>query len=67
MVKVLVYYSTNKNKFKTKISRSYRTPQIGYTNQFDEVLIKVINSEDLIINTNKNKHLYFILSRLYKR
>ena len=67
MEKLLIYYSQNQNKFKTKITRKYRTPKIGYINQFDEVLIKVINCEELQVNTNRNKHLYFVLSRLYKK
>lgn len=67
MAKLLIYYSQNHNKFKTKITKSYFIPKVGFINQFDEVLIKVINCDELQVNTNKNKHLYFVLSRLYKK
>ena len=67
MVRLLIYYNQNNNKFKTRLTRKYRIPNVGYTNQFDEVLIKVINCDELQVNTNRNKHLYFVLSRLYKK
>lgn len=67
MEKLLIYYSQNQNKFKIRITRKHKTYKIGTTNQFDEILIKVINCEELQVNTNKNKHLYFVLSRLYKK
>lgn len=47
MAKLLVYYSQNKNRFKTKITRRYFINQVGYINQFDERLIKVIDTNDL--------------------
>lgn len=66
MEKLLIYYSQNKDKFKTRITRKFLIPKIGSVNQFNEVLVKVINCDELILCRSKNKELYFNLSRLYR-
>lgn len=50
MAKLLIYYSENHNKFKTKFTKRYFIPTIGSVNQYNERLIKVINEEDLILD-----------------
>ena len=62
MAKLLIYYSLNHDKFKLKLTRSYNVHPIGYTNQFDEVLLKVINTYDLD-KKSKRKFLYKIWNR----
>lgn len=64
MEKLLIYYSQNKDKFKTKITRRYFIEKVGYKNQFDEVLVKVIDVNELSLSSRKR---FTDLLRLYKK
>ena len=67
MERILIYYSQNKNIFKAKVSRKYFIPNIGYKNQFDEVLVKIISADDLsnacFYKSSLFKHLYKLKNR----